>query len=83
MCPSHYCRGSGGVARRALQSLEGLKLIEKTEGGRKLTTQGQRDLDRIAAQVHLKSRTAALLAAGGAVVIPAAPVVAAEVVPAQ
>lgn len=49
--PSHFCRGSGGVARRALQALEQLKLVEKTEGGRKLTVQGRRDLDRIAAQV--------------------------------
>lgn len=53
--PSHFCRGAGGVARKALQSLEGLKLIEKTgEGGRKLTVQGRRDLDRIAAQVRPK-----------------------------
>ena len=50
--PSHFCRGSGGVARRALQALEQLKLIERTEGGRKLTVQGRRDLDRIAAQVR-------------------------------
>ncbi|KFP05394.1 40S ribosomal protein S19, partial [Calypte anna] len=42
----------GGVARRVLQALEGLKLVEKDqEGGRKLTPQGQRDLDRIAGQV--------------------------------
>lgn len=49
--PSHYCRGAGGVARKALQALEQMKLIEKSEGGRRLTVQGRRDLDRIAAQV--------------------------------
>ncbi|EEB19356.1 40S ribosomal protein S19, putative [Pediculus humanus corporis] len=54
VCPSHFCRSSGAVARRALQSLESAKLIEKTEGGRRLTNQGRRDLDRIAAQVFVK-----------------------------
>lgn len=55
--PSHFCRSSAGVARKALQSLEGLKLIEKSpDGGRILTRQGRRDLDRIAAQVKVKAR---------------------------
>jgi len=57
VCPSHFCRGAGGVARKALQSLEQLKLIEKTgDGGRRLTVQGRRDLDRIAAQVRQKKQ---------------------------
>lgn len=57
VCPSHYCRSSGSVARKALQSLEALKLIEKTpDGGRKLTSQGQRDIDRIAAQIRPKRK---------------------------
>ncbi|KAL4661709.1 hypothetical protein H8957_015289 [Semnopithecus entellus] len=39
--PSHFSR-----------ALEGLKMVEKDQdGGRKLTPQGQRDLDRIAGQV--------------------------------
>ncbi|KAK4885889.1 hypothetical protein RN001_002160 [Aquatica leii] len=55
--PSHFCRSGGSVARKALQSLETLKLIEKSaDGGRKLTSQGRRDLDRIAAQVKAKER---------------------------
>ncbi|XP_011156555.1 40S ribosomal protein S19a [Solenopsis invicta] len=55
--PSHFCRSASGVARKALQSLEQLKLIEKAPlGGRKLTSQGRRDLDRIAAQVKAKSK---------------------------
>lgn len=51
--PSHYCRGSNSVARKALQALEGVKWVEKdpNSGGRKLTSQGVRDLDRIAAQL--------------------------------
>ncbi|TRY72185.1 hypothetical protein TCAL_00232 [Tigriopus californicus] len=50
--PSHWRSGSGSVARKALQSLEGMKWLEKDpSGGRRLTSQGRRDLDRIAAQV--------------------------------
>uniref|UniRef100_K1P7Q6 Small ribosomal subunit protein eS19 n=1 Tax=Magallana gigas TaxID=29159 RepID=K1P7Q6_MAGGI len=50
--PSHFCRGNSSVARKVLQSLEGMKLVEKdtATGGRKLTPQGRKDLDRIAAQ---------------------------------
>uniref|UniRef100_A0ABI7Z623 Small ribosomal subunit protein eS19 n=2 Tax=Felidae TaxID=9681 RepID=A0ABI7Z623_FELCA len=52
--PSHFSRGSKSVARRVLQALEGLKMVEKDQdGGRKLTPQGQRDLDRIAGQSPL------------------------------
>merc|ERR1712064_190137 len=55
--PSHWIRGAGGLARKALQALEGLKVIEKDQnGGRRLTSQGRRDLDRIAAQIKAKSR---------------------------
>ncbi|MEE6516103.1 hypothetical protein FKM82_025354 [Ascaphus truei] len=50
--PSHFSRGSKSVARRVLQALESLKMVEKDpNGGRRLTPQGQRDLDRIAGQV--------------------------------
>nr|XP_006817195.1 PREDICTED: 40S ribosomal protein S19-like isoform X2 [Saccoglossus kowalevskii] len=53
--PSHYCLGSSSVARKVLQSLEGMKLVEKDgNSGRRLTSQGQRDLDRIAGQVYAK-----------------------------
>ncbi|XP_026477987.1 40S ribosomal protein S19a-like [Ctenocephalides felis] len=55
--PSHFHKSSGGIARKALQALESLKLVEKhPDGGRKLTVQGRRDLDRIAAQVRAKQR---------------------------
>ncbi|KAK3876975.1 hypothetical protein Pcinc_018264 [Petrolisthes cinctipes] len=56
--PSHFCRSSGAVARKAMQTLESLKLIEKApNGGRRLTSQGHRDLDRIAAQMKATSKT--------------------------
>ncbi|KOB65697.1 Ribosomal protein S19a, partial [Operophtera brumata] len=58
--PSHFCRSSGSIARKALQALEALKLVEKVaDGGRVVTTQGTRDLDRIAAQVRQKAKLAA------------------------
>jgi len=50
--PSHFCRGSSNIARKALQALEAVKLVEKVErGGRTLSKQGRRDLDRIAGQM--------------------------------
>merc|ERR550534_1000582 len=54
--PSHFNRGSTSVARKVLQALEGLNILEKDANcGRRLTSQGQRDLDRIAAQVKSNS----------------------------
>merc|ERR1711890_74389 len=50
--PAHFCKGSTGLVRRTLQCLEKMKLVEKDpNGGRKLSSQGNRDLDRIAHQV--------------------------------
>merc|ERR1740128_536677 len=50
--PCHWSRPSGSVARKALQALEKLNLVEKDpNGGRRMTGQGRRDLDRIAAQL--------------------------------
>ncbi|XP_071548777.1 small ribosomal subunit protein eS19-like isoform X2 [Panulirus ornatus] len=55
--PSHFCISSGSVARKSLQTLESLKLVEKVpSGGRRLTSQGRRDLDRIAAQIKAASK---------------------------
>ncbi|XP_003737245.1 40S ribosomal protein S19 [Galendromus occidentalis] len=55
--PSHFCKGSSSVIRKSLRSLEQMKLVEKEteKGGRKLSKQGRRDCDRIAAQVQKKS----------------------------
>eukprot|EP01116_Phalansterium_solitarium_P018614 TRINITY_DN49_c2_g1_i1.p2 TRINITY_DN49_c2_g1~~TRINITY_DN49_c2_g1_i1.p2 ORF type:complete len:167 (+),score=23.81 TRINITY_DN49_c2_g1_i1:45-503(+) len=47
--PGHFKRSSGAIIRHILHSLESIKVIEKDgKGGRKITTTGQRDLDRIA-----------------------------------
>merc|ERR1711962_1905737 len=60
-----YFRGGVGVnamrkiygGRKVLQSLEGINIV-KREGnsGRRLTSQGIRDMDRIAAQVQTKAK---------------------------
>merc|ERR1712128_218516 len=74
--PSHFCVASGSVARKALQTLEQLKLVEKApNGGRILTSQGHRDLDRIAAQMK-KIKAAPKEAAP--VIIASPPVLAAD-----
>ncbi|KAI8055462.1 40S ribosomal protein S19-A [Syncephalis plumigaleata] len=50
--PSHHADASGSVQRKALQALEKLGVLEKSpEGGRRITKDGRRDLDRISAQV--------------------------------
>merc|ERR1712060_519753 len=46
--PSHWRAGAGSIARKGLQALEHLKLVEKDpNGGRRMSSQGRRDLDRI------------------------------------
>merc|ERR1712121_327670 len=58
--PSHSCRASASICRRVFQSLESLKMVEQdaNTGGRRLTQQGRRDLDRIASQVAGPSKRA-------------------------
>jgi len=52
--PSHFALSSGSVARSILHELEKIKVIEKDpKGGRRITPQGQRDLDRIAGQIQV------------------------------
>ncbi|BFZ55460.1 Protein component of the small (40S) ribosomal subunit [Savitreella phatthalungensis] len=47
--PSHHRDCSGSVQRKVVQSLEKLGVLEISDnGGRRITEQGQRDLDRIA-----------------------------------
>ncbi|TNN89178.1 40S ribosomal protein S19 [Liparis tanakae] len=59
VCPAHYSVGSKNVARKVLQALELLKMVEKDpNGGRRLTSQGTRDLDRIAGQVSAANKKA-------------------------
>ncbi|KAK1795452.1 hypothetical protein P4O66_010624 [Electrophorus voltai] len=60
VCPSHFSVASKNVARKVLQALEALKMVEKDpNGGRRLTPQGTRDLDRIAGQAGLSLTAAA------------------------
>lgn len=52
----HFAKAAGGVVRHALQQLEALGLVEKTnteKGGRKITPEGQRQMDLVAASVKL------------------------------
>ncbi|KAH8243118.1 hypothetical protein KR032_004726 [Drosophila birchii] len=57
--PSRFCRSSDGCIRKALQALEAARMVEKhPDGGRKLTSKGQRDMDRIANQIVVKQRNA-------------------------
>jgi small subunit ribosomal protein S19e len=46
--PSHHVDASGSVDRKIMQSLEKIQVLEQDEekGGRRITQQGQRDLDR-------------------------------------
>uniref|UniRef100_A0A7R9SWN7 40S ribosomal protein S19 n=1 Tax=Polyblepharides amylifera TaxID=1486889 RepID=A0A7R9SWN7_9CHLO len=47
--PNHHAIASGSIIRHILQQLEILKIVEKSaKGGRQITSDGQRDLDRIA-----------------------------------
>ena len=52
--PEHFCRASGGLIRHILQQLETIGFVEKHPvKGRRITSQGQRDLDLIAGRVPL------------------------------
>nr|ABW90425.1 putative ribosomal protein S19 [Barentsia elongata] len=56
-CPSHFVTGSPSVARKVLQALQGLKIVENDpSGGRRLSQTGRRDLDRIAAQIRANAK---------------------------
>lgn len=58
-CPSHFSDSSSSVARKTLQALEALKIVEKDpNGGRRISSTGRRDLDRIATQIAGKGRQA-------------------------
>jgi len=53
VCPGKFAKSSGSIARAGLAQLEKMKLIQKAaNGGRIITSEGQRDLDRIASQVY-------------------------------
>lgn len=55
-CTSHHAKAAGGVIRHALHTLENLGLVEKLPGGkgRRITPEGQRQMDLVAARVEVK-----------------------------
>uniref|UniRef100_A0A914WXK6 Ribosomal protein S19 n=1 Tax=Plectus sambesii TaxID=2011161 RepID=A0A914WXK6_9BILA len=63
--PNHFKKCAGSSIRKALQTLEALKWVEKhADGrGRVLTKQGRKDLDRIASQLRQSTKAAAAAAA--------------------
>jgi small subunit ribosomal protein S19e len=51
--PEHSSLASGALIRNILQQLEKIGILEKDpSGGRRMTAQGRRDLDRIAQKVR-------------------------------
>ncbi|SCV69307.1 BQ2448_2327 [Microbotryum intermedium] len=50
--PSHHINASGSVERKILQALEKISVLERDpRGGRRISQDGQRDLDRIASAI--------------------------------
>merc|ERR1712107_622479 len=50
-CTKYFSKGSGKICRYILQQLEEIGLVEQEdEGGRKITKEGQRELDTVAVQ---------------------------------
>ncbi|ONK76333.1 uncharacterized protein A4U43_C03F26500 [Asparagus officinalis] len=50
--PPHFCKSSGAIARNILQQLQAMNIIEvDPSGGRKITSQGRRDLDQVAGRI--------------------------------
>jgi len=46
--PAHFRRASGNVLRKILQQLEKSGLVQKDKKGRKITSKGQKFLDKVA-----------------------------------
>merc|ERR1711879_361678 len=50
-CTNIFAKGSGKIARYILQQLEEMGLVEQDDnGGRRITKEGQRELDTVAVQ---------------------------------
>lgn len=49
--PAHFRKSSGNIIRKILQQLEKVGFVEKVKKGRKITSKGQKFLDRIAYEV--------------------------------
>ncbi|KAG2484618.1 hypothetical protein HYH03_016572 [Edaphochlamys debaryana] len=56
--PEHYAKASGGLVRHIMKQLEECGLVEKApEKGRRLTANGQRDMDQIAGRISVNLQT--------------------------
>eukprot|EP01128_Nolandella_sp_AFSM9_P007470 TRINITY_DN4100_c0_g1_i1.p2 TRINITY_DN4100_c0_g1~~TRINITY_DN4100_c0_g1_i1.p2 ORF type:complete len:141 (-),score=40.19 TRINITY_DN4100_c0_g1_i1:97-519(-) len=52
---NHHTKASGAIIRHVIKQLESIGVVEKDpKGGRRITTEGQRDIDRIAGRVNKK-----------------------------
>ncbi|KAK6251916.1 hypothetical protein QUC31_013636 [Theobroma cacao] len=50
--PPHFCKSSGAIARHILQQLQNVNIIDiDSKGGRRITSNGQRDLDQVAGRI--------------------------------
>jgi len=55
--PSHHFDASGSIERKILQALEKINVLEQDDrGGRRISEDGRRDLDRIAASILATKR---------------------------
>lgn len=59
VAPNRFAKASGSVIRKALQTLEAVKWVEKHPDGtgRIISRQGRKDMDRIAAQIRQNTAT--------------------------
>merc|ERR1712083_860460 len=52
-CKAHFRKGSGKIVRYCMQQLEEMGIMEVDEkGGRKITPEGQREMDTVAVQTQ-------------------------------
>ncbi|KAL8528433.1 hypothetical protein ACS0TY_006023 [Phlomoides rotata] len=50
--PPHFGKSSGSVARHILQQLQNMNIVEmEPSGGRRITSNGRRDLDQVAGRI--------------------------------
>ncbi|WRX13285.1 Small ribosomal subunit protein eS19 - like 1 [Theobroma cacao] len=50
--PPHFCKSSGAIARHILQQLQNVNIIDiDSKGGRRITSNGQRDLGQVAGRI--------------------------------
>ncbi|KAF4352503.1 hypothetical protein CsatB_013124 [Cannabis sativa] len=54
--PPHFCRSSGAILRHILHQLQNMNIVDvDPKGGRKITSNGRRDLDQVAGRIVVVS----------------------------